>query len=560
MWEIFIPGLRQGATYKLEVKSRNEGYLALKADPYAFFSEVRPKSASVVWNLDNYQWSDEEWMHARPSRNWFEAPVSIYEVHLGSWRRVPEEGGRWLTYRELADSLVSYVREMRYSHVEFLPVSEHPLDESWGYQTTGYFSVTSRFGTPDDFMYLVDKLHQAGIGVLVDWVPAHFPKDGHGLAFFDGTALYEHKNPMQGEDKEWGTLVFNYGRNEVVGFLISNALFWLDKYHLDGWRVDAVASMLYLDYSRKPGEWVPNRFGGNENLEAVAFIKRFNEVVHGRYPGILTIAEESTAWPAVSRPTYLGGLGFDMKWNMGWMHDILEYFSCDPFFRKYHQKSLTFALLYAFTENFVLVLSHDEVVYGKRSLLDKMPGDLWQKFANIRLLFAYMYAQPGKKLMFMGGEFGQWWEWNSNTSLDWHLVQERPHKTLQTFVKDLNTVYQQEPALHELDFTHEGFEWIDFGDYEQSIVAFIRRAKDKDDFLVFVFNFTPVPRYGYRIGVPKPGFYRELLNSDSEIYGGSNMGNLGGRETEDLWWHGLPHALPLDLPPLAGLVLKPASE
>jgi 1,4-alpha-glucan branching enzyme len=560
VWEIFIPGLRQGATYKLEVKSRNEGYLALKADPYAFFSEVRPKSASVVWNLDNYQWSDEEWMHARPSRNWFEAPVSIYEVHLGSWRRVPEEGGRWLTYRELADSLVSYVREMRYSHVEFLPVSEHPLDESWGYQTTGYFSVTSRFGTPDDFMYLVDKLHQAGIGVLVDWVPAHFPKDGHGLAFFDGTALYEHKNPMQGEDKEWGTLVFNYGRNEVVGFLISNALFWLDKYHLDGWRVDAVASMLYLDYSRKPGEWVPNRFGGNENLEAVAFIKRFNEVVHGRYPGILTIAEESTAWPAVSRPTYLGGLGFDMKWNMGWMHDILEYFSCDPFFRKYHQKSLTFALLYAFTENFVLVLSHDEVVYGKRSLLDKMPGDLWQKFANIRLLFAYMYAQPGKKLMFMGGEFGQWWEWNSNTSLDWHLVQERPHKTLQTFVKDLNTVYQQEPALHELDFTHEGFEWIDFGDYEQSIVAFIRRAKDKDDFLVFVFNFTPVPRYGYRIGVPKPGFYRELLNSDSEIYGGSNMGNLGGRETEDLWWHGLPHALPLDLPPLAGLVLKPASE
>ena len=428
VWEIFIPGLRQGTVYKFEVKSRYKGYLALKADPYAFFSEVRSKTASVVWNLDKYQWSDEEWMHARQSRNWFESPVSIYEVHLGSWRRVPEEGGRWLTYRELGDSLVPYVKEMGYSHVEFLPVSEHPLDESWGYETTGYFSVTSRYGTPDDFMYLVDKLHQAGIGVLVDWVPAHFPKDAQGLAFFDGTALYEHANPLQGEQKEWGTLVFNYGRNEVVGFLISNALFWLDKYHIDGWRVDAVASMLYLDYSRKSGKMDSNRFGRNENLEAVAFIKRFNEVAHGRYPGILTIAEESTAWPAVSHPTYLGGLGFDMKWNMGWMHDILQYFSCDPVFRKYHQNSLTFTLLYAFAENFVLVLSHDEVVYGKRSLLDKMPGDTWQKFANLRLLFAYMYAQPGKKLMFMGGEFGQRWEWNSNTSLDWHLVQEKPHR------------------------------------------------------------------------------------------------------------------------------------
>ena len=370
-------------------------------------------------------------------------------------------------------------------------------------------------------MYLVDKFHQAGIGVLVDWVPAHFPKDAQGLAFFDGTALYEHANPLQGEQKEWGTLVFNYGRNEVVGFLISNALFWLDKYHIDGWRVDAVASMLYLDYSRKSGEWIPKTVRTERKVEAVAFIKRFNEVAHGRYPGILTIAEESTAWPAVSRPTYLGGLGFDMKWNMGWMHDILQYFSCDPVFRKYHQNSLTFALLYAFAENFVLVLSHDEVVYGKRSLLDKMPGDPWQKFANLRLLFAYMYAQPGKKLMFMGGEFGQWWEWNSNTSLDWHLVQEKPHETLQTFVKDLNAVYRQEPALHEVDFTHEGFEWIDFGDYEQSIVAFIRRAKDRDDFLVFVFNFTPVPRHGYRIGVPKPGFYREILNSDSGITGGA---------------------------------------
>ncbi|MGA2106990.1 MAG: 1,4-alpha-glucan branching protein GlgB, partial [Syntrophorhabdales bacterium] len=398
IWEIFIPGLREGTRYKFEIKSRFKGFIAQKADPYAFYSEVRPKSASVVWSVDLYKWSDKEWMQARGKRNWFESPVSIYEVHLGSWRRDPDEGGRWLTYRELADSLVPYVKEMRYSHVEFLPVSEHPLDESWGYETTGYFSATSRYGTPDDFMYLVDKFHQAGIGVLVDWVPAHFPKDAQGLAFFDGTALYEHANPLQGEQKEWGTLVFNYGRNEVVGFLISNALFWLDKYHIDGWRVDAVASMLYLDYSRKSGEWIPNRFGRNENLEAVAFIKRFNEVVHGRYPGILTIAEESTSWPAVSRPTYLGGLGFDMKWNMGWMHDILQYFSCDPVFRKYRQNNLTFALLYAFKENFVLVLSHDEVVYGKRSLLDKMPGDPWQKFANLRLLFAYMYAQPGKKL------------------------------------------------------------------------------------------------------------------------------------------------------------------
>jgi len=558
IWEIFIPGLGQGAVYKFEVKSRFKGFLTQKADPYGFFSEVRPKSASVVWNLDRYSWSDKKWMKARQERNWFESPISIYEVHLGSWRRVPEEEGRWLTYRELADSLVSYVKEMGYTHVELMPVSEHPLDESWGYQTIGYFSVTSRYGTPDDFMYLVDRLHISGIGVLMDWVPAHFPKDGHGLAHFDGTALYEHENPLKGEHREWGTLVFNYGRNEVANFLISNALFWLEKYHIDGLRVDAVASMLYLDYSRKRGEWIPNQFGGNENLEAVAFLKRFNEIVHGRHPGVLTIAEESTAWPAVSHPTYLGGLGFSMKWNMGWMNDILRYFSYDPVFRKFHQNDLTFALLYAFTENFILVLSHDEIVYGKRSIIDKMPGDLWQRFANVRLLYSYMYAQPGKKLLFMGGEIGQWWEWNANASLDWHLLQYEPHRKLQTFVKDLNTLYQREASLHEVDFHHGGFEWIDFGDYERSIVSFIRRAKNREDFLVFAFNLTPVPRRNYRIGVPEARFYREILNSDSELYWGSNVGNQGGRYAEHVSWHGRPYSLVLDLPPLAALVFKPS--
>ena len=558
VWELFIPGLKAGTVYKYEVKSRYKGFLAEKADPYAFYSELRPKSASIVWSLDRYRWADGAWMEARKETDWFGAPVSIYEVHLGSWRRVPEEGNRWLTYRELAGELVPYVKEMGYTHVELLPVSEHPLDESWGYQTIGYYSCTSRYGTPDDFMYFVDAMHQAGIGVIIDWVPAHFPRDAHGLAYFDGTALYEHADPRKGEQKEWGTLVFNYGRNEVANFLISNALFWLDKYHIDGLRVDAVASMLYLDYSRKPGEWVPNRFGGNENLEAVAFVKRFNEIVHGRHPGVLTVAEESTAWPAVSRPTYLGGLGFSMKWNMGWMNDILKYFQDDPVFRKYHHNNLTFALLYAFTENFILVLSHDEVVYGKRSLLDKMPGDFWQRFANLRLLFAYMFAQPGKKLHFMGGEFGQWWEWNANASLDWHLLQHEPHKKLQAFMRDLNALYRSEPAMHQVDFSYEGFEWIDFGDYERSIVSFIRKARDPKDFLVFVFNFTPLPRYDYRIGVPRWGFYREMLNSDSGLYWGSNAGNQGGRHTDPVPWHGRPCSLSLNLPPLSALVLKPA--
>ncbi len=556
IWELFIPGLGQGTLYKFEVKSKHKGFLAEKADPYAFYSELRPKTASVVWDINRYDWCDEAWMGQRSEKNLFEAPLSIYEVHLGSWRRVTDDGHRWLTYRELARTLVPYVKEMGYTHIQLLPVSEHPFDESWGYQTTGYYACTSRYGTPEDFMYFVDQCHQQGIGVIIDWVPAHFPKDAHGLAYFDGTALYEYGDPQKGEHRDWGTLIFNYGRNEVANFLIANALFWLDKYHIDGLRVDAVASMLYLDYSREPGEWSPNQFGGNENLEAVAFIKRFNEVVHGLYPGVLTVAEESTAWPMVSRPTYVGGLGFSMKWNMGWMHDILEYFSQDPIFRKYHQNNLTFALLYAFTENFILPLSHDEVVHGKRSLADKMPGDLWQKFANLRLLYSYMYAQPGKKLLFMGGEFGQWSEWYSQTSLDWHLLEYEPHRGLQLFIRNLNELYREEPSLHEVDFTNEGFEWIDFGDFDNCVVSFIRKAKNKNDFTLFVFNFTPVPRDDYRVGVPKWGSYKEILNSDAAIFWGSNVGNYGKVIAEDVWWHGRPYSIRLRLPPLGALAFK----
>ncbi len=557
IWELFIPGLGQGTLYKFEVKSKHKGFLAEKADPYAFYSELRPKTASVVWDINRYDWCDEAWMGRRSEKNLFEAPLSIYEVHLGSWRRVTDDGHRWLTYRELAHALVPYAKEMGYTHIQLLPVSEHPFDESWGYQTTGYYACTSRYGTPEDFMYFVDQCHQREIGVIMDWVPAHFPKDAHGLAYFDGTALYEYGDPQKGEHRDWGTLIFNYGRNEVSNFLIANALFWLDKYHMDGLRVDAVASMLYLDYSREPGEWSPNQFGGNENLEAVAFIKRFNEVVHGVCPGVLTIAEESTAWPMVSRPTYVGGLGFDMKWNMGWMHDILEYFSNDPIFRKYHQNNLTFALLYAFTENFILPLSHDEVVHGKRSLADKMPGDLWQKFATLRLLYSYMYAQPGKKLLFMGGEFGQWSEWYSQTSLDWHLLEYEPHRGLQLFVRNLNELYREEPSLHEVDFTNQGFEWIDFGDFDNCVVSFIRKAKNKGDFTLFVFNFTPVPRDDYRVGVPRQGSYKEILNSDAAIFWGSNVGNYGEVIAEDVWWHGRPYSIRLRLPPLGALAFKP---
>lgn len=557
IWELFIPGLNEGEIYKFEIKSQS-GDIFLKADPYAFFFEVRPKSASIVYNVNQYKWNDSEWMGMRSKANWFESPISVYEVHLSSWMRVPEEENRFLTYRELADKLIAYVKEMGYTHVELMPVTEHPLDASWGYQTIGYFAPTSRHGTPSDFMYFMDKCHQNNIGVIIDWVPAHFPRDAHGLGYFDGTCLYEHEDPRKGEHKDWGTLIFNYGRNEVRNFLISNALFWLEKYHVDGLRVDAVASMIYLDYSRKEGEWIPNIFGGRENLEAIDFFKKFNEVVHQQHPGVLTVAEESTAWPGVSRPTYLGGLGFSLKWNMGWMNDILEYFSKEPIHRKYHHNNLTFSLLYAFTENFMLVLSHDEVVHGKRSILSKMPGDMWQKFANVRLLYGFMYGHPGKKLLFMGGEIGQWDEWYHERSIDWQLLQYKPHQNLQRFVKDLNRFYKSEPSLYEVDFNYSGFEWIDFHDADQSIISFIRRAKRDDDFLVFICNFTPVPRYNYRLGVPRAGFYKEILNSDSSEYWGSNIGNSGGVLAEEILWHGRPYSINITLPPLAVVVFKPA--
>ncbi|MEW6108766.1 MAG: 1,4-alpha-glucan branching protein GlgB [Nitrospirota bacterium] len=558
IWEIFVPGIGEGEVYKFHIKSRYKNYEAEKADPYGFYFEYRPKSASIVYDMNKYRWYDADWMRKRPSTNWLELPVSIYEVHLGSWMRVAAEGNRFPTYRELADTLIEYVKGMGYTHIELLPVSEHPLDASWGYQTIGYFAPTSRFGKPDDFMYFVDKCHQNDIGVILDWAPAHFPKDGHGLGFFDGTALYEHQDPRKGEHRDWGTLIFNYGRNEVRNFLISNALFWLEKYHIDGLRVDAVASMLYLDYSRREGEWIPNVFGGRENLEAIDFIKKFNEVTHEYFPGILTIAEESTAWPGVSRPVYLGGLGFDMKWNMGWMNDTLEYISNDPVHRRYHQNNLTFGLLYAFTENFILVLSHDEVVHGKRSMLSKMPGDMWQKFANLRLFYGYMFGHPGKKLLFMGGEFGQWDEWKSDHSLDWHLVQFRPHNRMQKYVQDLNRIYSSEPALYEVDFDHHGFEWIDFHDADNSIVSFIRHSRKHRDHIVIVCNFTPVPRFRYRIGVPEKCYYREILNSDSRDYWGSNLGNSGGVNSDDMPWHGQPCSMEVILPPLSVIYFKPS--
>ncbi|MEW6740664.1 MAG: 1,4-alpha-glucan branching protein GlgB [Nitrospirota bacterium] len=558
IWEIFIPGLDEGELYKFEVKSKYRGYKEQKADPFAFYFEVRPKSAAIVYNIENkHQWQDAEWMEIRRKKNWFESPVTIYEVHLGSWMRVPEDNNRFLTYRELADKLIPYVKELGFTHIELLPISEHPLDASWGYQTIGHFAPTSRHGRPEDLMYFVDKCHQNEIGVIIDWVPAHFPKDAHGLGYFDGTCLYEHEDPRKGEHRDWGTLIFNYGRNEVTNYLISNALFWLEKYHIDGLRVDAVASMLYLDYSREPGDWIPNIYGGNENLEAIDFLKKFNEVVHQYHPGVLTIAEESTAWTGVSRPTYLGGLGFSMKWNMGWMHDTLEYFSKDSIYRKYHANNLTFSMLYAFTENFILPFSHDEVVHGKRSMLDKMPGDMWQKFANLRALLGYMYGHPGKKLLFMGSEFGQWREWNFDESLDWHLLQHEPHKKLQRFLSDLNNLYITEPAMHEVDFEWHGFEWIDFHDSDNSVISFIRRAKNHDDFLVFVFNLTPIPRFGYRVGVPRGGFYREILNSDSEIYWGGNIGNAGGVYADNVPCHARQFSLNLILPPLSVLILKP---
>ncbi|MDQ7063884.1 MAG: 1,4-alpha-glucan branching protein GlgB [candidate division KSB1 bacterium] len=557
VWEMFIPELDEGELYKFEIKTRS-GDLRIKTDPVGFQTELRPANASIVYNEMRFSWNDNEWMQKRHAHNGLESPIAIYEVHLGSWKRVPEENNRPLTYRELAHQLVDYVKDMGYTHVELLPITEHPFDGSWGYQTTGYYAATSRYGAPDDFKYFVDYLHQHDIGVILDWVPAHFPKDDFALRWFDGTHLYEHADPRKGEHPDWGTLIFNYGRNEVRNFLISNALYWLDEFHVDGLRVDAVASMLYLDYSRKEGEWLPNEFGGRENLEAIDFLRRLNETVYAQHPDVMMIAEESTAWPGVSRPTYLGGLGFGFKWNMGWMNDFLRYIEKDPIHRKYHHNDLTFGLIYAFTENFILVLSHDEVVHGKRSMLDKMPGDLWQKFANLRLAYAFMYAHPGKKLLFMGNDIGVWEEWNHSKSLDWHLLQWDSHRQLQQFMRDLNHLYQQTPALWRKDFVPEGFQWIDFLDSENSVISFIRRGANPDDEIVVVCNFTPVPRYDYRIGVPRPGFYKEILNSDSNLYGGSNLGNYGGKYAESIPWHGFEHSLSLVLPPLAAIYLKRA--
>src|SRR5579859_2267816 len=557
IWELFIPGLKEGEVYKYEIRSNQSGSIGLKADPYTFYSELRPKTASVVHNINGYVWHDEEWMANRSRRQDLDAPMSIYEVHLGSWRRVPEEGNRMLTYRELADQLVNYALKMGYTHLELMPVMEHPLDESWGYQSTGYFAPTSRHGEPEDLMYFVDTCHQNNLGVLLDWVPAHFPSDAHGLAMFDGTHLYDHEDPRRGEHKDWGTRIFNFARNEVRNFLWSSALFWLEKYHADGLRVDAVASMLYLDYSRKAGEWIPNQFGGHEDLDAVDFIKKFNELAHARHPGVLTIAEESTAWPGVSRPTYLGGLGFSLKWNLGWMHDTLLYFSKEPIHRRFHHNNLTFSLLYAFTENFALVLSHDEVVHGKRALLDKMPGDVWQRFANLRTLFAFMCGHPGKKLVFMGGEFGQWREWNATQSLDWHLLKEETHRKLQELAADLNRLYREEAALHQVDFDYTGFDWIDCNDADNSVLAFLRRARNPAQYVVIVCNFTPVPRHGYRVGVPENRFYKELMNTDDWKYGGSGVTNLPGRNAIPQPWHGQPFSLEITLPPLGVVILKP---
>jgi 1,4-alpha-glucan branching enzyme len=557
VWEIFLPAAGRGNRYKFEIRARN-GEILLKVDPFALACEVPPQSAAIVTTIE-YDWHDGEWMERRPALGcWLNRAMSVYEVHLGSWARIPEEGDRYLTYRELAERLIPYVKEMGYTHIELLPVMEHPYSGSWGYQVTGFFAPTSRFGTPQDFKAFVDACHQAGIGVVLDWVPGHFPKDAHGLARFDGTSLYEHADPRQGEHRDWGTLIFNYGRNEVKNFLLANALFWLGEYHIDGLRVDAVASMLYLDYSRPEGDWVPNRFGGRENLEAIEFMRHLNTLTHGEHRGSITVAEESTAWPSVSRPAWLGGLGFTFKWNMGWMNDILEYVTHDPIHRRWDHWHLTFSLLYAFTENFILPFSHDEVVHGKRSMLGKIPGDDWQKAATLRALYGFMYAHPGKKLMFMGAEFGQGREWNYDQSLDWHLLEKPLHAGLKRFVQDLNRVYAQEPALHEVDFDPAGFQWIDCNDNENSVVSLIRRAKDPHDFVVAILNFTPVPRDGYRVGVPAGGAYTELLNSDAEVYAGSNQGNAGVVFTEPLAAHGHAHSLRLNLPPLGFLLLKPA--
>jgi 1,4-alpha-glucan branching enzyme len=554
VWELFLPGLGEGTLYKYEIKDR-KGNLVLKTDPYGFFFEAAPKNASIVWNTRKFAWTDQAWLKQRREQNPFRSPVSIYEVHPGSWRK--KSAAESLNYRELAGPLVDYLRQMAFTHVQFMPISEHAFYPSWGYQVTGFYSPTSRYGTPDDFQFLVNTLHEAGIGVLMDWVPAHFPRDAWALARFDGTALYEHEDPRKGAHQDWGTLIFNYGRHEVRNFLSANALFWCERYHIDGLRVDAVASMLYLDYSRKEGEWIPNPFGGRENLEAVEFLRHFNHLVHTEHPGVVTVAEESTAWPLVTRPPYLGGLGFSFKWNMGWMHDTLGYFTRDPVYRKYHQNDLTFAMLYHHHENFILPLSHDEVVHGKSSLLGRMPGDDWQKFANLRTLLGYQWFFPGKQLLFMGGEFGQRNEWNSNGQLDWELLDQGPyHRGLQRFVEDLNKTYRAEPAFWESDYDMEGFFWVDCSDNENSVLSFIRQNKEGTSRVLIILNLTPVPRHQYRVGLPTPGFWREILNSDSTAYGGSNVGNLGGVESQDVKAHNQPQSALFTLPPLGIIAFR----
>jgi len=556
VWELFIPDLEPGANYKLEIRNRDTGEILLKADPYGQQFQYRPDTASVVRDREVYSWLDENWITARAETEWQHAPMSIYELHLGSWQRTEDDA--FLNYRELAHRLVDYLSETGFTHIELLPITEHPFDGSWGYQTIGYFAPTSRFGSPDDFRYFVDHCHQHGIGVLLDWAPAHFPKDAHGLARFDGTALYEHEDPRRGEHRDWGTLIFNYGRNEVKNFLIASAVYWLEEFHIDGLRVDAVASMLYLDYSREAGDWEPNQYGGNENLEAIDFLRELNEVTHGEHPGTLMIAEESTSWPQVSRPTWLGGLGFSMKWNMGWMHDSLNYLSMDPIHRHYHHEQLTFGLLYAFTENFVLPFSHDEVVHGKGSMLGKMPGDSWQQFANLRLLYTYLFTYPGKKLLFMGCEFGQGGEWNHERALDWWLLDAPLHKGMQQGVSDLNRLYRNLPALHRHDFDHQGFEWVDCHDASQSVLVYQRNGGGQS--AIVILNFTPVPRENYRIGVPRAGRYREAFNSDSHFYGGGDVGNSGLIEAEPTAWMNREHSVSLTLPPLAGIVLLHEDE
>jgi 1,4-alpha-glucan branching enzyme len=550
IWEGYFPEIGKGMLYKYHIASRFDGYSADKADPFSFFNEIPPKSASIVWDLD-YQWNDQQWMAGRSRRQGLTKPMAIYEMHVGSWKRIVKEGNRSLSYREIAPQLADHLHHLGYTHVEFMPIMDHPFFGSWGYQITGYFAPSGNYGTPQDLMFLIDTLHQRGIGVILDWVPSHFPGDEHGLAYFDGTHLFEHADPRQGYHPEWHSYIFNYGRNEVQSFLISNAIFWLDKYHVDGLRVDAVASMLYLDYARKEGEWIPNKHGGRENIEAIEFLRRLNGEIYRQFPAVETVAEESTSWPMVSRPNYVGGLGFGFKWDMGWMHDTLEYMRQDPVYRRFHHDKLTFRMLYAFHENFVLPLSHDEVVYGKGSLIGKMPGDDWQKFANLRALYGYMYAQPSKKMLFMGGELGQWGEWAHDGSLEWSLLDQPPHAGLLKWVRDLNHLYKDEPAMHECDCDPTGFQWIDCGDAENSVVALMRSGKSSGTIMMAVCNFTPVPRYSYRIGAPRGGFWHEALNSDSAEYGGSGMGNLGGIQAVPVPLHGRPYSLTITLPPLA---------